>query len=415
MFFAVLPGLPVNQCPAVAGFGGSVKLLDLQGFPMFRFFHRASRRFPPDMDPFSVPGSPPNVDDPLSSPLTGGVFADQEMSPVPESRLRVFEGISYVLFSLGLLFAFIFGLIPALLGAVVAYSLVIWLSGKIFSGANLPRARRLALMGVSLLVVLALSGVGLAMFSFLSGASLSGLVTQITHVLEEMRPHLPDWMTSDWPSSMRGMPAWLGQQLSSHAAQIQGFGSSVATGLGRVLLGLVIGGMAAAMAPVDPRALPPFPMFLRDRVSHFVTSFGDVVSAQVKISAVNAVFTGLFLMLCLPLFGFSMPFAKTLTVLTFVVGLLPVIGNLVSNTAITLIALSVSPALAAICLGYLVVIHKFEYFLNARFVGGSISAKSWEVLAAMVAGQAIFGLSGVIMAPIVYAWVKREMRSSGLI
>ena len=97
-------------------------------------------------------------------------------------------------------------------------------------------------------------------------------------------------------------------------------------------------------------------------------------------------------------------------ILTFVFGLLPVIGNLMSNTLIVLSAMSVSFTTAAIALLYLVLIHKLEYFLNADIIGQRINAKAWELLIAMLVFQAVFGLIGLVAAPIYYAYFKSEMK-----
>jgi hypothetical protein len=56
--------------------------------------------------------------------------------------------------------------------------------------------------------------------------------------------------------------------------------------------------------------------------------------------------------------------------------------------------LGISLNVAIISLVFLIVIHKLEYFLNARIVGGQIEASAWELLLAMTAMQAVFGLSG---------------------
>jgi predicted PurR-regulated permease PerM len=61
------------------------------------------------------------------------------------------------------------------------------------------------------------------------------------------------------------------------------------------------------------------------------------------------------------------------------------------------------------------VIHKLEYFLNARIIGSRIGSRAWELLAAMLAMEAAFGIAGVIAAPIYYAFVKDEMARQGLI
>lgn len=88
---------------------------------------------------------------------------------------------------------------------------------------------------------------------------------------------------------------------------------------------------------------------------------------------------------------------------TFIAGLLPVIGNLISNTVIVVVSLSVSPVLAVSSLLFLVVIHKLEYFVNARVMGGQIHARAWELLVAVLILEAVFGISGLVAAPIYYA------------
>jgi predicted PurR-regulated permease PerM len=95
--------------------------------------------------------------------------------------------------------------------------------------------------------------------------------------------------------------------------------------------------------------------------------------------------------------------------------LLPVIGNLISNTAVTIAALSVSIWVAVAALGFLIVIHKLEYFLNARIIGTQIRARAWELLVTMLVMEAAFGLAGLIAAPIYYAYLKRELEQQRLI
>jgi predicted PurR-regulated permease PerM len=117
----------------------------------------------------------------------------------------------------------------------------------------------------------------------------------------------------------------------------------------------------------------------------------------------------------LPLLGVRLPLTKTLIALTFLTGLLPVIGNLISNTVIVTISLSHSFAAALASLAYLVIIHKLEYFVNARIVGGAIHAAAWEILLALAFFEAAFGISGVIAAPILYAYLKIELADRHLI
>jgi predicted PurR-regulated permease PerM len=94
---------------------------------------------------------------------------------------------------------------------------------------------------------------------------------------------------------------------------------------------------------------------------------------------------------------------------TFFAGLLPIIGNLISNTVIVIVSLSSSFAIAVGSLAFLILVHKLEYFLNARIVGGEIKASAWELLCAMLVFEAAFGLQGLVAAPIFYAYVKAAL------
>jgi predicted PurR-regulated permease PerM len=102
-------------------------------------------------------------------------------------------------------------------------------------------------------------------------------------------------------------------------------------------------------------------------------------------------------------------------VLTFIVGLLPVVGNLISNAIIVILSLSVSVPVAISSVVFLVVIHKLEYFLNAHLIGTQIHAHAWELLLAMIVMEAAFGLSGLVAAPIYYAYMKDELVAQRLV
>ena len=91
------------------------------------------------------------------------------------------------------------------------------------------------------------------------------------------------------------------------------------------------------------------------------------------------------------------------------------LGNLLSHHVTVVVSLSHSPMVAIGSLVFLVVIHKLEYFLNARIVGGRINACAWELLLAMLLMEAAFGLTGLVAAPIYYAYLKDELKARALI
>jgi len=104
--------------------------------------------------------------------------------------------------------------------------------------------------------------------------------------------------------------------------------------------------------------------------------------------------------------GFN--YTTTLIALTFLFGLLPIIGNIVSNTLICGVAFTMSPKLALVSLIYLVVIHKLEYFLNSKIIGDRIKNPMWLTLLGLVIGEKLMGIPGMILAPVVLHYIKVE-------
>ena len=76
------------------------------------------------------------------------------------------------------------------------------------------------------------------------------------------------------------------------------------------------------------------------RFRDFYRSFATVMGAQITISLINTALTAIFLM------AVHMPHTGLLIAVTFLCGLVPIVGNLLSNTIIVFVALTVSLKLA---------------------------------------------------------------------
>lgn len=142
----------------------------------------------------------------------------------------------------------------------------------------------------------------------------------------------------------------------------------------------------------------------RDRMRLFLLSFEKVFGAQIVISMVNTVLTAAFLI------ALGFPHIPFLILATFILGTLPIVGNIISNTIIVGTALTISPRHAVFALGFLILIHKGEYFLNSRIVGSSINARMWQTLAAILLGEMILGVPGIILAPAFLHYAKEELK-----
>jgi len=139
------------------------------------------------------------------------------------------------------------------------------------------------------------------------------------------------------------------------------------------------------------------------RFRDFYRSFATVMGAQITISLINTVLTAIFVV------AVRLPHAPLVIAITFLCGLVPIIGNLVSNTIIVFVALTISLKLAIGALMFLVLIHKLEYFLNSKIIGNRIRNPVWLTLIALIIGERLMGIPGLILAPVVLNYLRVEM------
>jgi predicted PurR-regulated permease PerM len=245
--------------------------------------------------------------------------------------------------------------------------------------------------------------------------SLVDLLRRMADIVEAARRYVPIWAQGYLPENIVDIQNTLAQWLREHAGQVGTMGQTVGRVMFHIIIGLVIGGMLAVRSGINDRPLGPLATEMENRAATLASAFRNVVFSQIRISALNTVLTAIYLMVILPSFGVHLPLLKTMIAVTFIAGLIPILGNLISNTMICIVGLSVSPVVAAASLAYLILIHKLEYFMNARIIGGQIKARAWELLAALLVMEAMFGIPGLIAAPIYYAYFKDELTARRLI
>ena len=136
----------------------------------------------------------------------------------------------------------------------------------------------------------------------------------------------------------------------SHTANVVSAGKAGLTAIVYIIVGIVVGIMLKThvvhSTQKEYTGLLSQPMI--DRLFNFKTAFKNVFMAQIKISAVNT-------------------------------------------------------------LAFLVIVHKAEYFLNAKIIGSKINAKAFELLIVMLVFEHLFGIGGIVLAPVIYAYLKREL------
>jgi predicted PurR-regulated permease PerM len=307
-----------------------------------------------------------------------------------------------------------FKLLPAVIAGLAVHVLTTQLAGR------LPKhwtrvAREVALTVLVTSVMLLVLGIGFGLWSFLRGHGLAALLAAAAGTLDRLRQVLPADIAESIPTTVEDLREQVALVLRQYGTEISVAGLEGVKLFAHILLGMVVGGMTSLHHFREQDHWPPLAGALRLRIRALVEAFEKVVFAQLSISLLNTALTAIFLLLVLPLFGIYLPMRTVLIVLTFLCGLLPVVGNLLSNIVIVLISAGISPGVGAASLVFLIAIHKLEYFTNARIVGGRVHASAWELLCAMLLMEAVFGLGGLVAAPVVYAWAKSELKAKDLI
>src|SRR6266404_5773262 len=101
---------------------------------------------------------------------------------------------------------------------------------------------------------------------------------------------------------------------------------------------------------------------LSDRFRDFYRSFATVMGAQITISLINTVLTAIFVL------GVQLPDAPLL-----------------------------------------IAIHKLEYFLNSKIIGNRIRNPIWLTLLALIIGERLMGIPGMVLAPVILNYLRLEM------
>jgi len=362
------------------------------------------------------------------------------IQPVPESnavpavrsplrsrpRTTRSEIASWLLLAAGIALVIYRDLTPALVAGLVFYlildasagTLARWISGRALRPVAALVGTIVASAGVAGAIALVVIIVRAQM------ENIPGLLGRMAEILQSTQLWLGSFGNYLFPEAVRDaedmkqvVVAWLQDHAGSLSALGEGFGLAVVHMLMAVLLAVMVFlRHARTVTEGDTVSRRPLARFLKQKTGRFTQSFAQVVSAQIKISAINTTLTAIYLLGVLPLFiGRRLPFTVTMIFITFVAGLIPVLGNLLSNTVIVIVSLGAGSGVAIGSLVFLVVIHKLEYVINSRIVGSKTGSQIWEILMAILVGEAAFGLQGIILGPVIYTFAKRELKDKGLV
>ena len=179
---------------------------------------------------------------------------------------------------------------------------------------------------------------------------------------------------------------------------VLGVGKAFISGVFSILTILVLTlYFLAALPTVTKDAYRLVPASRRERVAKITDAIifrvGAFVGGQITISFFASIFI-FFLGLVLDL-----PYKSALALVVFVCGLIPLIGHFIGMSIVTLIALTVSPLIAAISLASYIIYVQFEnYVLTPRVMKRALSIPGLVTIIAALIGTSLLGLVGGILA-----------------
>ncbi|VFP79491.1 AI-2E family transporter [Candidatus Erwinia haradaeae] len=320
---------------------------------------------------------------------------------------------SFILIFSALLAIFPLNLLPCFLAGFIIYEVIIGLTFLIeyFIQGQIARWISIIIFSIMSILIMTFGIKKIIEFFMHDFQNLSEYYSTVNQLLQNIQHTLSLLITNFLPLDNKELQGEIITFVHKNLA-IKTFGGNAAHTVATILIGIILGIMISLHKKSKDRIETPLKKEILNRLRILSDAFHNVICAQINVSFCNTLLTGCFLFWILPLCGLHFPFSKTLILLTFLTGLLPIIGNLISNTVIVLIGLSISLKAALISLIYLILVHKLEYFINARIFSSCINANTWEILLAMLVFESTFGLSGVIAAPIYYAYIKAELRRS---
>lgn len=306
------------------------------------------------------------------------------------------------------------------LAATIALAGILHLDGPLlallFSYFALRQLRRLTKQKWLALVLFVLLVIGIG---FCAAYFTRAALTALPEVAENSIPSASAWAEAreiELPfTDFESLKTLIIDSLKQEAHYLRGvarFAGNTTTTMAFIVIGIVAGASLFLNSKLDlyPRShktknnlysalTDEIAMRFRD----FYRSFDMVMGAQITISLINTILTAIFVLII------GLPNAALVIGLTFLCGLLPIVGNLISNTIIVCLAFTISLKVAIIALVFLVAVHKLEYFLNSKIIGDRIRNPIWLTLLALIIGERLMGVPGMVLAPVVLNYLRLEL------
>jgi predicted PurR-regulated permease PerM len=239
--------------------------------------------------------------------------------------------------------------------------------------------------------------------------SLADQVARLAHDFPSFRGRIDQRLPADYPMLKKLVGEIFALPYSPEvAAQLKRpleLGSTAVSGVMAVFFTLIL----TLYFLLDGRRLYAWllayiPRRHRDKMAVTVDEVSEVVYAYVRGQVITSVL--FFTYVAIVLHVFRVPAAMPLALVAGFCDVIPVVGIIIATVPATLLALTVSPAVALAVLSLYVIYHLVEsYFIVPRIYGQRLRLSTLAVLLALVAGNTLAGLIGaVLVLPLVAAY-----------
>lgn len=271
-----------------------------------------------------------------------------------------------------------------------------------FIEKKLPRPAAVTI--VVAIVVLAFAGIILAIVPV--------LVEQIGNLIKDGPKMVEDFMASQWFQDVSGQ---FGTTITDAAQGVLDFvqdpdnfldigggvfavGAGIAGGLTGVTIVLILTlYFMASLRSMKRTAARFVPAYQRDTFSGLLEDVSGAVGRYVIGQASLALINGVLSLIVLSIIGAPVP--ALLALIAFIGSMIPLVGTLTASIINSLICLFVSPVTALIAFAYYLVYMQIEaYVLSPRIMSRAVAVPGALVVIAAVAGGALGGILGALVA-----------------
>ncbi|WP_336642767.1 AI-2E family transporter [Microbacterium sp. MMO-113] len=310
--------------------------------------------------------------------------------------------------ALGVLVALMIGGIVGQLATVLVYiGVALFLALGLdpivrFIERKLPRPAAVAVVVIG--VLLAFAGIILAI--------VPTLVEQIGNLIKDGPKMIEDFTNSAWFQDVSGQ---FGGTIKDAVDGVLGFvqnpdnfldigggvfavGAGIAGGLTGITIVVILTLYFMASLRSMKRVAARFvPAYQRDTFSELLEDVSSAVGRYVIGQASLALTNGILSLIFLTIIGAPVP--ALLALIAFIGSMIPLVGTLSASIVISLICLFVSPTTALIAIIYYLIYMQIEaYVLSPRIMNKAVDVPGALVVIAAVAGGALGGILGALVA-----------------